>query len=357
MSSKRISGINETDCPSEAVWLAYLDGEGDLRLRESRARHLEGCRDCRRTVGSLGELSADIDRALLLETVPASAVRTTSTRRRLYGAIAGVAALLTGVLLAEPPARHVLADALTVFRPVQVQAVPIPAGTLRSLMDSLTKNGTVSLDTFGSARLFGGAPVYTTPASTLKARTGLADRWPSSLGAVMATVHPAEKAAFSLNVPRINEWLQSEGATTLFPMSLAGDTFTVNVPTTAVMKKTVRGGYDAMLEMTVPSIDVPGGVPVNQVRAAIMGLPFLPPNIRTALAAAGDWRRTAVLPLPGHPINTTFYGNPAVIEASPGGQSVSLLWIHRGTVSVFTEYRSGGLSVNAFQSEVARLFS
>lgn len=357
MSSKMISGVREMGCPSEAAWLAYLDGEGAPGLRESRARHLEGCRDCRRTVESLSGLSVQIDRALLHETVPASAKGSTRTRRRAYGAMAGAAALVAAVLLAEPPARHVLADALTVFQPVQVRAVPVSAGAVRALMNSLTKNGTVSLDTFGSAHLLGGAASYTTAVSALTARTGLPNRWPLALGAVTATVHPAEKAAFSLNVFRINAWLRSEGATTLFPQTLAGATFTVNIPTTAAMKAGVPGGYDALLEMRVPSMQVPAGVQASQVRAAILGLPFLPQNFRTALSAVGNWRRTAVLPLPGNPVNTTFYGNPAVIEPSPGGKSVSLIWIHQGTVSVFTEFRSTGISVSAFQSDLTRLFS
>jgi hypothetical protein len=64
-----------------------------------------------------------------------------------------------------------------------------------------------------------------------------------------------------------------------------------------------------------------------------------------------------VLPLPGNPVNTTFLGNPAVIEPAPNGKSVTVVWIHQGVVAAFTEYRVAGMTVGAFQKDLNRLFS
>lgn len=346
----------ESGCPAEEAWLAYSDGEGDGSLRETMARHLQHCRDCQRTMAGLAKLAALTDQALLGEVPPRFPKRRASARPLVYAG-AAAAVILGVVLAASAPARHVLADALTVFQPTRVQSVGIPVGTLRTLMNSLTQNGSVSLDTFGSAHLVRGAAPYSTATGTLTGRTGLPDLWPSSLGPATASVQPAETASFSLNVPRINTWLQSEGATALFPTSLEGESFTVNVPTSAMMQANVSGGYDALVEMTTPSLDVPSGVPVSQVRAAILSLPFLPQNLRTALSAVGNWRQTAVLPLPGNPVNTTFLGNPAVIEPAPNGKSVTVVWIHQGVVAAFTEYRVAGMTVGAFQKDLNRLFS
>lgn len=348
--------VRESGCPTEAAWLAYMDGERDAEARRNLGRHLEHCSECQRTVAEIAVLSNRVDQALLEETPPTDSGPTPS-RRRTYGGLAAAAAVLGAVLVVSSPARHVLADALSVFQPQKVEAVPVPAGSLQKIAQQLTENGTVSLDTFGSAHLLTHAVPYTTSSTNIKSRSGLPELWPSALGPATATVRPAETASFSLNVARINPWLQSEGATTLFPASLQGESFTVNVPTMATIRAAVPGGVDSLIEMGTPALEVPSGVPIAQVRTAILNLPFLPANFRTALSAVGNWRNTAVLPLPGNPVNTTFLGHPAVIEPAPGGKAVSVLWIQAGTVAVFTEERSAGITPAQFQSDISHLFS
>jgi len=346
----------ESGCPPEAAWLRYLDGEGDAEERGALRAHLEHCGRCRDEVAALTALVMRIDRALLDE--PCGR-RTGGPpgRHRLYGGAVAAAAVLGIVLTAFGPARRALADAMTVFEPRQIEAVPVSPNALRRLADQLTRHGTVSLDAFGSVHVLQGSAPYTTSSTTLAARTGLPDLWPAALGPATAVVHPAQTAVFMLNVAHINAWLATTGATTLFPRSLTGDAFRIHVPTVATLKAAVRGGSDVLVEMGAPALDVPRGVPLDQVRDAVLNLPFLPENLRFALSAVGNWRKTLVLPLPGHPENVTFLGHPAVIEPAPDGTSVSVIWIQPGAVAVFTESRAAGITPDQFRSDLAQLFA
>lgn len=143
---------------------------------------------------------------------------------------------------------------------------------------------------------------------------------------------PGSEVTFRLNVPAINNLIGRLGGKTLLPSAVNGEPITVNIPAQVFEHVTGKNPQDNMslTEMKMPTVQVPGNVDMNQVKQALLGLPFLPDDIRRSLATSANWQDTLYMPVGGNVTNMTVNGYSAVLQSWPNGQERSILWLQNG---------------------------
>lgn len=151
---------------------------------------------------------------------------------------------------------------------------------------------------------------------------------------------------FRLHVNAINTLIQRLGGTTGFPKSVDGQAIVLHVPGQFVEQTGGQKQY-TLAEMKVPSLQVPSDVDLNQVRAALLSLPFLPNDMRNALSQSENWKDTLYVPNDGSGSNVTVSGNPAVLNAGQNGSFPTIYWLESGVL-----YELQG-SPNAFPTKDA----
>jgi len=336
-------------CPDESFWLRYLDG--DATLADSTLEHLNGCPQCRARLQETADLAA-----LSQHLGHDQAAR--SVRPRRWGPlVAAAAAVLVALPLVWTPSRAALAQVLEVFQVKQVAGVPITQQQVRSLLNTLSQGGTVSLAYYGSVTPMTSQKVELVPAARLPQTANLPDLWPAELGTVTSRVTTANRVTFRLNVPHINQLIAATGGRQFFPLALNDVPFVLNVPVTATMTATQGSLTYGLAELRQPTLAVPGNVNALAVRNAILNLPFLPSSLTRAISSLGNWRDTLVLPLIGQSRNVLVHGQPAVLEVSPHGHALGVVWDQNGVLVVFgVESHQAPMSPKQFLQEVDRLF-
>lgn len=137
---------------------------------------------------------------------------------------------------------------------------------------------------------------------------------------------------FHLNVNAINSLVARLGGKAMFPTSVNEQPIAVQVPPQVVENVVVRGTEVSLTMRKLPVVQVPDNVDMNQVRQALIGLPFLPQDIRQSLTTSSNWQDTLYLPVGGKAINMTLNGNPAVLQVLPGGQQRQIMWLEHGVL-------------------------
>jgi hypothetical protein len=350
--------VDGNPCPEDWEWMAYADGELAEERSALLSAHRDACPVCRTRLRAASELLALADEALLAVEPPAKLRPRTRGRRPLAWVASGVAAAVL-LTLALPRVRTALAAAAQAFQIQHVQAVPITPSEVAQVTNALTEHGRVTLRHFGSVDVSEHGTSSTMNPTDLPTRAGLPDLWPTGLGAqVLAVVEPARTMTFRFHIGRINALIESLGATQLFPEALDNRPFRLTLPPMAVMADGLADGNTVSLtEMGQPTLAVPAGVSLEAVRAAILNLPFLPPNLAQAVSSVGNWRDTLVVPLPGHPENIRFLGHPAILESDNQDHMTALIWIQQGIIVAFSENGTHSVTPPSFVAEAATLFA
>lgn len=145
---------------------------------------------------------------------------------------------------------------------------------------------------------------------------------------------PGSSVTLRLNVNAINALIQQLGGKTEFPSSVNGEPIVIEIPAQVNEDVSNPGGADTELnEMQMPSIQVPSDVDLNQIRLALIDLPFLPQDIRDSLSTSEQWQQTLYVPDGGNGTNTTVNGNPAVVNQwQSGGFWNSMMWLQNGVL-------------------------
>ena len=255
-----------------------------------------------------------------------------------------VGALLLGSL-AFGPVRAVAAQVLGMFRVQRIQTISITQADLEKVGQVLSEgDGKVSLESLGDVSVEGAS---TEPSeTTLKAAQAAVDfdiKVPTGAeGTPTVVLQQPMTMKFKLHVDKVNELLDSYGATKLFSNSLDGKEFSIFMPATVVLAypdKVANASdsgttdpdgtamqdaalyADPMLGVVVvqtrgPQLNVPPGVDPLEIRDVLLGLPFLPENVRSQLAGVQDWRSTLLIPsVEGTSREISIGGMPGVIVA------------------------------------------
>lgn len=259
-----------------------------------------------------------------------------------------IGALLLGSL-AFAPVRAVGAQVLGIFRVQRIQTISITQADIEKVGQVLADgDGTVSLESLGDVSVEGAS---TEPSqTTMEVAREAVDfdlKMPAGVnGTPTVVLQEPMTLKFKLHVDKVNELLESYGATKLFSKSLDGKEFSIHMPATVVLAypdaaaiKKMRSeesdpdvpaaedvalASDPTLGIVVaqtrgPQLNVPPGINPLEIRDVLLGLPFLPDNVRRQLAGVQDWQNTLLIPnIEGTSRDINIGGMSGVIIAPPG---------------------------------------
>ncbi|PSR21626.1 MAG: hypothetical protein C7B45_09925 [Sulfobacillus acidophilus] len=345
--------ISQYRCPDEGQWMAFFDGEGKPAQREALGAHLRSCANCQTVFDEIGSLVVFADHALDLMH-PATTTPGKSRRLSKVGAPMAAAAIVLGLGMGFHAAgQKAMAAIASLFQVKSIGTVGVTPQQLASLTRTVTEGGKVTLAHYGSIKVAGPLQQTEVPLSQLP-QYGMSNLWPSSLGAVgTASVQTGLNVTLKLNVPNINQLITSQGGRYLFPMSLNQVPFTLSVPAAAIIQ---NGGW-TLEEVPRPTVAVPGSVPVQKVAKALENLPFLPPQLQTAVAQMANWKNTLIVPLPGHPETVSVAGTQGIMDSNANGTTMGEAWVQsQGLVVAVMEHQSKPINPSIFKAEVSRFF-
>ncbi|WP_438448137.1 hypothetical protein [Gorillibacterium sp. sgz5001074] len=251
-------------------------------------------------------------------------------RRRLRRLTAGVAAaaLIVG-LFTTPLGDRALAFMQTSFRVQHLAQVGLTADdmtTVSELLDRGSPEGDQSfaLAQYGTLTQSGGGKISLTTWEEAEQRMGaplLKLQNPSIL-----VYQPAGTLTLNLNVKAVNRLFTRLGGSMPLPAEADGKAIRLHVPEGVTAQGTFSGKMMRLLQFGKPELRVESGINVAAVREAVLGLPVLPDNLRTKLAAIGDWQST--LPVPAQDEVTTSLrlgGHDAIMTVR--GTNRVLFWL------------------------------
>lgn len=254
------------------------------------------------------------------------------SRRRLgvagrVGVAGAAAALVIGFLFTNPGSRA-LADIFQTFTVSHIDVTnPSDMQVLQTKLASLAQSGkTLSLKQYGSVHA---AKVGTPVTETLgQAQTSTGLSIPTLPGVASPTVRVRQgmSVTFRIHVSAVNSLLSQLGASVLFPQS--ADNQPIVLKSNPIVVESAPNGSVRLLVTREPVLKVPQSVDVNQVREALLSIPFLPADITSVLSSSTNWADTLVVPNNGNLASTTVDGNQAVIDAKNG----QLVWLKNGVV-------------------------
>jgi hypothetical protein len=365
-------------CCSEGELLAYLDEQLAPRRMVSVKAHLTGCGRCRTC---LARLQAEGDRvSALLDNYEAATIGSrrkgtdyrypmvglcqdeqfVNTRgvdsilKRYQGYVAAaVAVVVLAGLFSFSPVRSFAAQVLQVFRVNQVQVLHFDPADVQQLQNALQASGqkidTASFGTFINQQLQDSSLVDANTATV----DGQTIAIPAAIGSYQRTgdlqLSQGSKLLATPKVAGINSFLTSLGSQSLLPANLDGQTFTVQMPGSVSATFERAGVADPLIlcRSLSPSLTVPSGVDVEQVRKALLAIPILPENMRNTLAGVNIYGGTLMIPdfaidqRGGSIESVTVNGNQGVLITPPpqGSKTGPLLDLKPG---IFPKHRING---------------
>ncbi|HJU80977.1 MAG TPA: hypothetical protein VJ796_04425 [Acidimicrobiia bacterium] len=213
----------------------------------------------------------------------------TDRRRGVVGrriVFAGVAALMMLIVGLTPAGRDTVADALDAFRGERLQVVVVDTEAWAA---SLDPEGVQALATIGEIDMSGMAePHEVSSAAEAEAVSGIA--------APTLTAAPDRFVAMAPGTARL-ELLVREGNGV--PAELDGAALILEVPGAV---GAIYGPPDRPPELVIGRSGAlvirAEGAPLEAIRSFVLSRPELPADLRSQLAAMGDWRSTIPVPVP-----------------------------------------------------------
>jgi hypothetical protein len=169
---------------------------------------------------------------------------------------------------------------------------------------------------------------------------------PAGISAAPAEVRvmPAHQVRFTFDLDKARAYYQSIGQTdVMLPERFDGVSLVVNTPPAVLLEyrsadapEDTPFGFGLVIgEAGVVTVDVEGGVTLEELRAFLFGLPGLSPETVQQLQAIEDWETTLPVPIPVEQINW----ERAAIADSPGlllndntGLGSAALWQRDGRI-------------------------
>ncbi|MBX5437080.1 MAG: hypothetical protein IRZ33_07675 [Alicyclobacillaceae bacterium] len=261
--------------------------------------------------------------------------------RRWWKGMAAAAVLLAaGGLFASPAGDRVLADAMQTLYFQNLMGVG--GEDLTQIANALDDAGIhqVDLSQYGTVEKSGGdSESHAMTLAAAEQATGLSV--PTLPNFNPASDHVfvtgARVYTFRLHVDAINRLIRMLGGTHPLPQAADGVPIVVRLPGQVFEQSQDANGSSVGLDVTgVPTVEVPPDVDLNAVRQALIGLPFLPSDIRQSLMQADEWQKTLYLPVGGQPVDVTVNGHAAVAVLASRGSGASITWLANGTLYQLT---------------------
>ena len=117
----------------------------------------------------------------------------------------------------------------------------------------------------------------------------------------LVMVSEAGEASFTLNLPAARNFVWALGGDgTILPDNLEGAVFRVTMPVVGVLVYTAKDDPEQavrLMQTTSPTLSAPDEVDMDAIRAGLLELDILPPDLAAQLAAIDDWQSTLLLPI------------------------------------------------------------
>jgi len=368
-------------CATISELRAYLDGELPDVEMDRLAQHLASCVSCEAELRGL-RVNASVARTALDLSAPSaqempapswSRIRdrvdgredhpvthdwgvfdmlrnllgqATASRTRLATSAIAVFVAMT-LLLSLAPVQTAASSFLSVFRVKKFVAVAIDPSSLPNLN---------SPSQLGALKTVGDETPKQVSLAQADSTAGFNMQTPATLpGGLEATprsttVTGAFSVTFTPDLKKVRAYLASIGASDVkLPDNLDGAPITVQMSPAISLLYTEKGAVDRTPEGTVkpqvgqkflyvgattsPTINVPDGLNVDQVRSELLKVPGLPPELKSI----EDWRNTVVVPVvKGKSHDVTVQGVQGVLVQADAGQGNTLLWLKDGIVYTMT---------------------
>ncbi|MFD1673879.1 hypothetical protein [Alicyclobacillus fodiniaquatilis] len=257
--------------------------------------------------------------------------------KRIWRFASGVvaAAVLVG-LMVTPIGNKVMAGAMQALYFHNI--VGVGQDDMNQIEKALSTSGTsrIDLKQYGSMEVSGGSDAE--PNLTLaKAQQlmGIPVKALPGYDAKQDSVYytPGENITFRLHVAAINQLIHRFGGATDFPPAVDSKAIVFHVPARTDEEVDGKDGrWMDLDELQMPSIEVPSGVDLNQIRQALLNLPFLPSDIRQSLSTSADWKDTLYVPVDGKVTNLSVNGYAAILQNNGQGSNPSILWLENGVL-------------------------
>ena len=271
--------------------------------------------------------------------------------RRAFRAASAVAAVVAVVVAVTfTPMRTVADDFLNQFRVQKFAAITIPMDMVTPLestmFDSMTAEDKQQLHdqleqlgafdttfTFDQDNL--PAPVTPDEAEALYGEFDTPDDLPDGFdGAPNAYVTEAGSASYALDVANAQALIDEIGLPIYAlpdPAVVPTLEFSANIPAAVVLEYTNASGEKVIAgQMASPSLNIPNGINMNDLREEILRFPGLPADLVAQLRAIDDWENTLIVPIPEGATSddVTINGEPGLLIEHELGSAI--LWERDG---------------------------
>lgn len=259
-----------------------------------------------------------------------------STKYRRIAVAAVVAVCLVGSM-SFAGVRGAVGEFLSVFRVEKIQTISITPQEMAQIQSAVEKGvGRIDIDKFGSLEVFGKDEAVndiTLAEAEKQVDFKLLAPQGEDYAAPKVNVQKYARKDFTLNVGYVNELITKLGGEKLLPAEIDGKTFSISMsPSVDLTYSTDKGmPLFSLMEMKSPEMAVPGGIEVEPVKDALLGLPFWPEEIKQQLSGINDWEHTMVLPDDGKGSRVTVRGCQGMFFSNQAGQT-QLIWLEDGVV-------------------------
>lgn len=346
-------------CIKQGTLRTYLDGELPARETDRIAAHLAECARCRERVKRLKAdkslVAAVLDRNLNKAGVKREdllaawaslqdAGRTGNIwegvfkeMRRFKVAVAVAATVCAlAIPFAFAPVRALATEFLNVFRVERVHVVSVSPQEMAQIERALEGQGMADIEHFGRITVRG-EPRYRTGITLGDAREAIGPGFkvpaPAGGGEPSWGLMTGCSLTIAPDVKAINGMLAQFGSTAFLPASLDGKEFTLRQYPVVTAEFTRPGGRKIVVAQgKSPELTVPEGTDMFALREALLGLPFLPENVRRQLEGVSNWQNTVLIP------NVEGDASPVQVNGVEGafidghGPGNSLIWADNGLV-------------------------
>ncbi len=255
------------------------------------------------------------------------------------------------LLFTLPPVQTAASSFLSVFRVNKFVAIAVDPSSLPNL---------ASPSDLGTLKTTGDHSMKQVTLAEAQSAAGFTMRTPATLpGNLEATPRStmttgAFSMTFTPDLKKVRAYLTSIGASNVkLPDKLDGAPITVQMSPSIALLYTEKGGIDRAPDGTLrpvagqkflyvgatssPTVNVPDGVDVDQVRSQLLSVPGLPADLVNQLKSIDDWRNTVVVPVvKGKSRDVTVQGSQGVLIQENGGPGETLLWQKDGMVYTMT---------------------
>ncbi len=256
-------------------------------------------------------------------------------RYKGVAAAAAVAVLLTA-FLSFGPTRTLAANFLTVFRMEKIQVVSFTSDDLNQLEKTLRDAGLADLENLAQFRVDTETRIEEMSPEAAQQAVDFPVKVPTTLSGLAlqgVVVQLGTSVTVTPQVDKINGVLQTLGSSQLLPTAIDGKPFTIKVPSAVIAEYSSSGSIPIqVIQAGLPSLTVPPGVDVEQIREALLQLPVLPGNLRRQLADINDWQNTLPIPDPNGEIREVKVNdaNGVLISSYHNPEQITLIWQQQG---------------------------